>query len=375
MQADNQGRLWVIKGDTYDAGTPAQIDAYNLPLQSGAAPALTLTSPLPLKGGGSFSWTWSLINGGIAYQPGCDCLWLSDRNDNRVFRIRNVSTAPTVDMVLGQTNNSGIHCNQGRDSDDLYTPPVSPSRNSLCAPGGLAFDHSGNLYVADDSLEFAGNLRLLEFDAGTLPAKPSTAVFGVAASHVFGRNGSFTQPNCAAGDPLCGPWEPAFSSQNQMVVGMNGYIGTRFPQIYQDPLENPLPFSQLNDYFSHAYSARFDQFDNLYMIDEARSRLLIYKNQSVPHYSVSGKITTSSGAPVSGMQVNVSHYPASGVTDSSGSYTLNGLVPGPYTITPTKKGCVITPSASSITITKSNVKQNFVMLCNMNNAYLPLFGY
>ena len=375
MRADNQGRLWVIKGDTYDAGTPAQIIAYNLPLQNGAAPARSLVSPLPLKGGGSFSWTWSVINGGMAYQPSCDCLWLSDRNDNRVFRIRSISTTPTVDIVLGQTSNAGIHCNQGRDSDDLYTAPVSPSRNSLCAPGALAFDGSGNLFLADNSLEFAGNLRMLEFDLKTLPDKPAAAVFGISASRVFGRNGSFTEPNCVAGDPMCGPWEPAFNSENQMVVGMNGYFGYPFPQIYQDPLNNPYPVAQLSDYFSHGYSARFDQFDNLYMIDEARSRVLIYKNQAVPVFPVSGAITAPVGSTALGVLVNVQRYPTAGVTDPSGSYTLNNLVPGTYTITPTKKDCTFTPPSRTLTITNSSAKPAFSMKCKTNNTYLPLFGY
>ncbi|MBI5841582.1 MAG: hypothetical protein HZB19_15935 [Chloroflexi bacterium] len=86
MRADNQGRLWVIYGPTFDSGT-AQINAYQLPLTTGAIPILTISSPLPLQGGGTFTWSWSLIDGGLAYQPDCDCLWVSDRDYNRVFRI------------------------------------------------------------------------------------------------------------------------------------------------------------------------------------------------------------------------------------------------------------------------------------------------
>jgi hypothetical protein len=271
----------VIKGYTYDAGVPAKILAYPLPLATGATPVFAITPPLPLKGGGTFTWNWSLINSGLAYQSSCDCLWASDRDNNRVFRIRNVSTYPVVDIILGQTNPLGTHCNQGRDSDDQYIHPSFPSQDSLCSPGGLAFDRLGNLYVADHNLDLAGNWRLLEFDANTLPETPASAIFGIPASRVFGRNGSFTEPNCIQNDPMCGPWEPAFNSKNHMAVGFNGYLGSNFPQVYQNPLTNPQPSTALNDYYSQAYSARFDQFDNLYILDHTRNRVLIYLDRSI----------------------------------------------------------------------------------------------
>jgi hypothetical protein len=252
----------------------AYIEAYQLPLTTQATPILTINSPLPLQGGGTFTWSWSLINGGIAYQPDCDCVWLSDQDKNRTFRIRNVSTNPTVDIVLGQTSISETGCNQGRDSNNGH--PTHPSQNSLCAPGGLAIDQEGNLYVADHNLEFSGNWRLLEFDENTLPTAPTSAVYGIPASRVFGRNGSFTEPNCISGDPMCGPWEPAFNSKNQMVVGFNGYLGSKFPQVYRDPLTDSQPVMALNDFYSHAFSMRYDQYDNLYVLDLTRNRVLIY---------------------------------------------------------------------------------------------------
>jgi sugar lactone lactonase YvrE len=273
MRADNQGKLWVVKGPV---SSTINILAYELPLKMGAEPILTISSPIPLKGGGEFTWTEALLISGVDIQPNCDCLWLSDRDFNRVFRIKDVSTPQrVVDIVLGQTGVSGTHCNQGRDSDDGYTHPTSPSQDSLCHPGGLAFDNYGNLYVADHNLEVAGTWRLLEFDANLLPTSLDLAVYGIPASRVFGRNGSFTEPYCQYDDPMCGPWEPAFDLTNQMVIGFNGYLGPPFPQVYQDPLTNPFPSNALGDYYSHPISARFDQFDNLYVVDGTRNRVLI----------------------------------------------------------------------------------------------------
>lgn len=277
MRADSEGRLWVIEGNWQGS----EIHAYQLPLTTGAEPIITISSPLPLQGGGVFTWTWTLNLGGIDVQPGCDCLWLSDSDSHRVFRIRDVSSPQrVVDIVLGQKDASGIHCNHGRDSDDGYVHPTSPTQDSLCHPGALAFDQEGNLYLADHNLELAGNWRLLEFDADTLPDAPTTAVFGIPATRVYGRNGSFTEPNCLPleQDPMCGPWEPAFDSKDGMIIGFNGYLGPRFPQVYENPLINPLPTSELCDFHSQPVSTRFDQFDNLYVLDGTRHRISIYFN-------------------------------------------------------------------------------------------------
>jgi sugar lactone lactonase YvrE len=275
MRADTHGRLWVMRGDI-DFGV--KILAYKLPLVSGAVPIIKISSPLPLKGGGNFRWSGVLNIGGIAYQPACDCLWLSDRDYSRVFRINHVSSPQrVVDIVLGQLSVAGIHCNQGRDTDEHYTHPTHPSRDSLCHPGGLALDKRGNLFVSDHNLEVAGNKRLLEYNSAKLPLAPSTAIFGIPASRVYGRGGSFTEPYCQEGDPICGTWEPVFYPNNDLIVGFNGYLGSPFPQIYHDPLINALPYDSLRDFYSHAFSARLDSLSNLYVLDMTRNRVLIYK--------------------------------------------------------------------------------------------------
>jgi hypothetical protein len=173
-----------------------------------------------------------------------------------------------VDVVLGQVSAAGMQCNQGQGA---------PSRISLCAPGALTVDPHGNLWVADHSLEIAGNHRLLEYDAALFPGSPPTALFAVPASRVFGRGGSFTATTCL--DALCGPFQPAFDSGGQMVVGVNAYLGyPHFPVVYEDPLHRQAIDGYLNDFQSMAYSAVFDANHNLYLSDLNRSRVLIYRN-------------------------------------------------------------------------------------------------
>jgi len=270
IRADQKENLWVVRGSSaFGSGMFPEILAYNLPLSTGQGAHITIRSPIPLKGGGSFTWSWALLLAGIDIQPDCDCLWLSDELNHRVFRIRDVTTNPTVDIILGQLDIFGTECNQGRG-------PYSPSQDSLCHPGALAFDNDGNLFVADHNLEADGNFRLLEWDADLLPSNPPTVIYGIPASQVFGRMKDFTEPKCISSDPMCGPLEPAFNSLGNMVVGLNGYIGPRFPQVYKAPLSNSLPVDFARDFHSMPFSARFDSRDNLYILDHNRNRVLIY---------------------------------------------------------------------------------------------------
>ena len=71
MRADQQNNLWIVKGSSaFGSGMFPEIHAYMLPLVIGQTPHITITSPIPLQGGGVFIWDSSLILAGIEVQPG-----------------------------------------------------------------------------------------------------------------------------------------------------------------------------------------------------------------------------------------------------------------------------------------------------------------
>jgi secreted trypsin-like serine protease len=70
-------------------------------------------------------------------------------------------------------------------------------------------------------------------------------------------------------------------------------------------------------------------------------------------YSISGTITNSAGAGISG--VTVSNGSASATTSSSGAYTLSGLGNGTYTLTPSLGGYSFSPASRSVTVNGANV--------------------
>lgn len=263
IRADDAGRLWALRGD--------RILVYQLPLTTGQEPMGVITSPLPIAGGGVLSLTSPLATAGLAVSRDGNYLWVSDPDQSRVVRIRAPLTNPVVDIVLGQEDAAGTQCNQGS---------ATPDADTLCYPAHLSLDPQGNLFVSDHSLEVRGNHRLLEFDAALFPPAPSSALFGIRASRVYGAS-SFTGPSCQ--DALCGPWATAFDSRGRMIVGLNAYIGSRFPLIYQFPLADSSPDGALNDYYSMAYALHVDAYDNLYVVDMNRGRVLIYLMRRAPN--------------------------------------------------------------------------------------------
>jgi hypothetical protein len=70
-------------------------------------------------------------------------------------------------------------------------------------------------------------------------------------------------------------------------------------------------------------------------------------------YSISGTITTSAGAGISG--VTVSNGSVSATTSSTGTYTLSGLANGTYTLTPSLSGFTFSPTSRSVTVSSANV--------------------
>lgn len=293
VKADDAGRLWSLSWEGRHF-----IDVYDLPLDESSAPAATLwtaSTSYPVLGSGSRVETGGRIFG-LAPSEGGRFLWLSDTDNHRVLRIRDPLTEPVVDVILGQVDATGTKCNRRADlrahQPDIASVFENVAADMLCFPGALSLDRFGNLYVSDHALEIEGNRRLLIFPAERLPTNNSTTLFAIRATRVFeehGRSGqnlvvSDYEPHVNIDNRNRGPleaatWETAFDSMNRMVAGYNMYTGGRFAAVYENPLGGRTqPDAYLRDLWSMAYSATFDENDNLYMSDINRGRVLVYRN-------------------------------------------------------------------------------------------------
>ena len=293
IKVDDAGRLWSLSWEGRHF-----IDVYQLPLDESSAPIATLwtnSESYPVLGSSNRVQTGGRVFG-LAPSEGGRFLWLSDTDNHRVLRIRDPLTEPVVDVILGQVDATGTKCNRRTDLRAHQPDPqglfedVAP--DMLCFPGALSLDRFGNLWVSDHALEIEGNRRLLVFPTERLPTNNSTTLFAVRATKVFEGHGgrgqnlavSDYEPRATIDNRNRGPleaatWETAFDSMNRMVVGYNMYGGGRFAGVYENPLgPGTQPDAYLRDLWSMAYSATFDDNDNLYMADINRGRVLVYRN-------------------------------------------------------------------------------------------------
>ena len=270
---------------------------YQLPLTENSAPLHTIfthETEFPILGQ-RFRIELGRRIFGIAPVGSGEFVWLSDTDNHRVLRIRDPLTNPVVDAILGQQRAFADKCNAGRIPEaDWDALSAGEHKNLLCYPGALSIDRLGNLYVSDHSLEVAGNRRLLVFNADSLPTDNTSSLFGRGASKAFTESlwgfsslwvsaywerESVIDERLALHGMSAGTWETAFDSTNRMVVGYNAYRGPRFVGIYDDPLgREKLPNGYLYDLASMAYTATFDDKDNLYVGDINRGRVLVYHN-------------------------------------------------------------------------------------------------
>lgn len=215
-----------------------------------------------------------------------------------------------IATIGGRVNNAYLAASEGQNVTE----------DSLCVPSFTTIDRKGNVWVTDHSLEAQGNIRLLEFDANQFPTTTSTptqVTSGVAARRIYND---------------IGVWEPAFDHENRLFISYNHYAGPNnphpptpiftplpgtptvapeflnrfiglFPGMYANPLAVPVlptysptrvptsmpsptptdtipaptPDALLADLYSMGYAATFDDFDNLYIRDINRARVMIYK--------------------------------------------------------------------------------------------------
>lgn len=122
-------------------------------------------------------------------------LWVSDVENNRVLRYSSpFANGMTADLLLGQPS--------------FATNVRSTGQSGFSLPHGLAFDRTGNLWVADSY-----NSRVLEFEP------PFTS--GMASSLVLGQT-DFAGSLCGRGPTsLCFPTNVAFDANGNLWVSDN----------------------------------------------------------------------------------------------------------------------------------------------------------
>lgn len=241
---DDADRLWML-------GEHGELKVYQLPFRSSNDQPLADFIPLLWSDNNSPVNT-NIYESGLTFDSRAKALYLADRGNNRVFRIKdynNYASGLHVDMVIGQPDKTSTECNfnQGRP----WLAEGAPTAASLCNPAEVRFDKLGNLYVVESGYECHGNNRISVFMADDL--RNATGLFPlISARKVFNQPNLTTQPQPATCSPnvVDKPGTPisiAFNSANQMYIGNDGYYGDdpkrqlRQLWFYADPLNKQTP--------------------------------------------------------------------------------------------------------------------------------------
>lgn len=221
----------------------------------------------------------------IAVDAAHDVGWLVDDGNNRVLRVRDLSTSSRrIDLVLGQDSLAGGVCNRGAGVFN-----VQP--NGFCNPAQVAFDGHGNLYVVDGTWECReGNCRVVEFDASKVPPVDTTLKFpNLTPNRVYGPS-DFTSRTCdPATGRLCSPRFIAFDpADGSMIASGEAYhnpIDARLA-VWSNPtpagVTSPLPTAFLGLRINQAGPIAFDGQGRMAVLDHTWNRVTLFNVPAPP---------------------------------------------------------------------------------------------
>ncbi|MEO9308143.1 MAG: NHL repeat-containing protein [Nitrososphaera sp.] len=225
---------------------------------------------------------------GIAFSSGN--LWVTDTNNNRVLMYPSSSLS---------TNGASATVELGQPSGTAFTSGIANSgavyANSLNTPNGLAFDSSGNLWVADSS-----NNRILKYPSSSLSTNGASATVelgqpsGTAFTSGIANNGgisasTLSSPSCLAFDSSGNLWVTD-SSNNRVLMYPSSSLSTSGASATVElgqPSGTAFTSNTGNNggisasTLSFPNCLAFDSSGNLWVTDTANRRVLMYPSSSL----------------------------------------------------------------------------------------------
>jgi len=258
-------------GDLFVADHLSQgIDVFNPPFST------DMNGNLALGGRGCTSNQSSICQpDGMAFDSSGN-LWVTDGSLARVLEFTPpFSPGELASAVIGQPDFTSRSC-------------VKSSAASLCGPKGLAFDGSGNLWVSD-----YGSDRVLEFKAPFTSGMSASLVIG-NGSCTLTTSTSLCSPRGIAFDSSGNLWvadtgynrvlefAPPFTGGASIVLGQSDFTSELFPATSQSSFYDPEDLA-------------FDASGNLWVSDNGNSRILEFLNsQTTTSTSTTKTLTTTS---------------------------------------------------------------------------------
>ncbi len=133
------------------------------------------------------------------------------------------------------------------------------------------------------------------------------------------------------------------------VSGSYAYVADAWSGLRVVDVSNPAQPREVGFYDTPGYAYGVAVSGAYAYVADGDGGLVILRFTGAGTYSISGRVTDSSGNPISGVTIsdNAGHTTTTG---SDGRYTLSGLAAGTYTITPSKSGYAFSPASRQVTV-------------------------
>ena len=326
VAVDGEGNLYVV-----DYGNHRVLE-YNAPFSKGVAAGIAADDVFGQFGNFTTSHcNYNGVNADTLCYPwravldAAGNLYVAEDGNHRVLKFNTPEAITSVagsgdaaaDLVLGQPDFTSNSCNLN-----------GISAQTLCNPGGLAFDGGGNLLVADSS-----NHRVLKYN------KPLAS--GAGASKVYGQP-SFTANDCNGSgvneNSLCNPTDVAVNGagdvwiadyDNHRVLGFVGGGGriplgqfnSRTSNICNNDGGGTYPQPNFRS-LCNPSGLDFDKNNNLYVVDSHNNRVLSFSAPIVVKSGAGGVVgqvllTTNEANASDGFGFNMEDWAGSVAIDRS----------------------------------------------------------
>lgn len=276
---DSGGNLWVV--DTSNN----RVLEYPTPIFTGEAATVVIGQANFTGNGPATTPTGLNQPESIAFDSGGN-LWVADALNDRVVEYpRPLSTGEAATLVIGASN--------------FTTQNDEVSRTGLSTPSGLAFDSSGNLWVAD-------GVRVLEYAPPFSSGGEASLVIGQSSftdSSTYTTSAGLNLPYALAFDSSHNLWvadygnnrvleyAPPFSDHQAatIVIGQTDFTSSETTPV----------FSPTSAGLNHPWGLAFDHSGNLWVADYAEGRVLQYAGPSTTVATSATSASESTSAPTS----------------------------------------------------------------------------
>jgi len=290
---DNAGNLYVSDS------TNNRVLQFKPAFTNGMAASLVIGQPDFTTGTANTTQNGLNIPWCVAFDSSGN-LWVLDGVNYRILQFKPpFANGMNASLVIGQPNFTS-----GLPSGPPWAHGLSTSNSGLFGPGQIAFDASGDLWVAD-----LGNNRVLEFEP------PFTN--GMAASLVIGQTNFVSYGGGTTASTFGGPFGVAFDSAGNLWVADEGNSRVlQFTPPFSTGMSASLVLGQPNftsgnfglaqNEMRAPFEIGFDSSGNLYVADYANDRTLQFtspfsNNQNAslvlgkPDFTTGGEQTTATG--------------------------------------------------------------------------------